>query len=99
MAAQSVPVPDTGLVAAGLTRENLKIGIAVMIGALVEWYDFLIYATASGLVFPQVFFPNVSPTLGSVVAFSSFAVGYLFRPLGGTAAALHFSRARKARQR
>jgi len=85
VAAQSVPVPgtDTALVGAGLTRENLKIGIAVMIGALVEWYDFLIYATASALVFPQVFFPNVSPTLGSVVAFSSFAVGYLFRPLGG----------------
>ena len=43
---------DTELVGAGLTRENLKIGIAVMIGALVEWYDFLIYATASALVFP-----------------------------------------------
>ena len=85
MVAQSmrVPGPDTELVGAGLTRENVKIGIAVMIGALVEWYDFLIYATASALVFPQIFFPNLSPTLGSVVAFSSFAVGYVFRPLGG----------------
>ena len=85
MAAESGRVlgSDTELVGAGLTRENLKIGIAVMIGALVEWYDFLIYATASALVFPQVFFPNLSPSLSSVVAFSSFAVGYVFRPLGG----------------
>jgi MFS family permease len=85
VATQSAPVPgtDTAFDGADLTRENLRIGIAVMIGALIEWYDFLIYATASALVFPQVFFPNVSPTLGSVVAFSSFAVGYLFRPLGG----------------
>lgn len=85
MTAEALPASgtDTSLVGAALTCENLKIGIAVMIGALVEWYDFLIYATASALVFPQVFFPNLSPTLGSVVAFSSFAVGYLFRPLGG----------------
>ena len=74
---------DTASIRGGLTRENLKIGIAVMVGAFVEWYAFLIYATAAALVFPQVFFPNLSPTLGSIVAFSSFAVGYLFRPLGG----------------
>ena len=81
---QSEPAPesDAVLVGARLTRENLKVGVAVMIGSLVEWYDFLLYATASALVLREVFFPNVSPTLGSVIAFSTFAVGYFFRPLG-----------------
>lgn len=85
MATRSEPAPpgDVASNETGLTTKNLKLAIAVMIGALVEWYDFLIYATASALVFRQVFFPNMSPTLGSVIAFSGFAVGYVFRPLGG----------------
>jgi len=85
MASQTMPAPpsDAAVVGAGLTRENLKVGVAVMIGALGSWYDFVAYGTASALVFREVFFPNMSPTLGSVIAFSTFAIGYVFRPLGG----------------
>ena len=71
------------LVGTRLTNENLKVAVAVMIGALGSWYDFVAYGTASALVFPEVFFPEVPPALGSVIAFSTFAVGYVFRPLGG----------------
>ena len=74
---------DAALVGTEPTREKLKVGIAVMIGSLVEWYDFVAYGTAAALVFREVFFPNVSPILGSFLSFSSFAVGYFFRPLGG----------------
>ena len=80
--AEPTPGSDTAVVGAQLTRENLKVGIAVMIGGLLEWYDFVAYGTASALVFREVFFPNVSATLGSVAAFGTFAVGYFFRPLG-----------------
>jgi len=74
---------DAALVGTEPTREKLKVGIAVMIGSLVEWYDFVAYGTAAALVLREIFFPNVSPILGSFLSFSSFAVGYFFRPLGG----------------
>jgi MHS family shikimate/dehydroshikimate transporter-like MFS transporter len=53
-----------------------------VIGTAVEWYDFLIYATASALVFNKLFFPSVSPAIGTIAAFGTYAVGYFARPLG-----------------
>lgn len=49
----------------------------------LEWYDFFIYGTAAALVFNKVFFPDVSPIMGTIAAFATFGVGFLFRPLGG----------------
>ncbi|MCJ2042548.1 MHS family MFS transporter [Methylobacterium sp. J-059] len=54
-----------------------------VIGTTVEWYDFLIYGTASALVFNKLFFPSVDPVVGTIAAFGSYAVGFLARPLGG----------------
>ncbi|WP_018259533.1 MFS transporter [Methylobacterium sp. WSM2598] len=54
-----------------------------VIGTTVEWYDFLIYGTASALVFNKLFFPSFDPLVGTVAAFGSYAVGFLARPLGG----------------
>ena len=48
-----------------------------VIGTAVEWYDFLIYGTASALVFNKLFFPLSNPALGTVAAFGTYAVGYL----------------------
>jgi len=48
-----------------------------MIGAIIEWYDFFAYGTAAALVFREVFFPNLSPTMGLVVSYGTFSVGYL----------------------
>lgn len=53
-----------------------------VIGTAVEWYDFLIYGTASALVFNKLFFPSSDPTTGTIAAFATYAVGYLARPLG-----------------
>lgn len=65
-----------------LSKEKLRVAFAAMIGAIIEWYDFFAYGTAAALVFREVFFPNLTPTMGTVVAYATFAVGYLARPLG-----------------
>ena len=54
-----------------------------VLGSTVEWYDFLVYGTASALVFNKLFFPNLSPAIGTIAAFGSYGVGFVARPLGG----------------
>ena len=64
-------------------RSILKIGLASLAGTSIEWYDFFLYGTAAALVFPQLFFPEASPIIGTLLAFSTFGVGFIGRPLGG----------------
>jgi len=52
-------------------------------GTIIEWYDFLIYATAATLVFNKAFFPSFDPLAGTLAALGTYAVGFLARPLGG----------------
>ncbi|MCZ0972006.1 MFS transporter [Streptomyces albulus] len=59
-----------------------KIATASLIGTSVEWYDFGIYATASALVFPELFFPEMNRALGTLMSFATLFVGALGRPLG-----------------
>ncbi|SDK82875.1 MFS transporter [Cryobacterium sp. Sr8] len=61
-----------------------KIVAASMVGTVVEWYEFFLYATAASLVFGTVFFPNAGSELdGILAAFLTYAVGFIARPLGG----------------
>jgi MFS family permease len=53
------------------------------LGSVIEYYDFLLYATASAVVFNKVFFSNLDPLVGTVAAFGALATGYFARPLGG----------------
>jgi MFS family permease len=53
------------------------------LGSVIEYYDFLLYATASAVVFNKVFFTNLDPVLATVASFGTFATGYLARPIGG----------------
>ena len=53
------------------------------LGSVIEYYDFLLYATASAIVFNKVFFSNLDPLVGTVASFGTLATGYLARPLGG----------------
>lgn len=55
---------------------------ASMSGTAIEWYDFFLYGTASALVFPHVFFPSADPLTGTLVSFSTYAVGFIARPFG-----------------
>ncbi|MER7395084.1 MFS transporter [Streptomyces sp. NPDC000151] len=65
------------------TRAANRAGIGAFIGSTIEWFDFYIYGTASALVFDKVFFPELDGALGTLVAFATFWVGFLARPLGG----------------
>ncbi|MFB8271103.1 MFS transporter [Streptomyces sp. NPDC055955] len=56
---------------------------ASLTGTALEWYDFAIYSVAAALVFGDVFFPSKDPATGTLLAFSTYAVGYVSRPLGG----------------
>ena len=64
------------------TTQMKRVVVSSVIGTAVEWYDFLIYGTASALVFNKLFFPLYDPTLGTIAAFGTYAVGFLARPLG-----------------
>ncbi|MFZ3561827.1 MFS transporter [Streptomyces sp. BH055] len=56
---------------------------ASLTGTALEWYDFAVYSAASALVFGDLFFPSEDPLTGTLLAFSTYAVGYVSRPLGG----------------
>lgn len=61
-----------------------KLIIGSFLGNSLEWYDFFLYGTAAALVFGPLFFPTTNdPLLGSFLAFSGFAIGFIARPLGG----------------
>jgi metabolite-proton symporter len=59
-----------------------KAVIAATVGTTIEWYDFFIYGTAAGLVFPKLFFPNEDPLTGTLAAFSTYFIGFIGRPIG-----------------
>src|SRR5258708_38874123 len=69
---------------ANSTTEVKRIVVSSVIGTAVEGYDFLIYGTASALVFNKLFFPTLDPVLGTIAHFAIYAVDLLPRPLGTT---------------
>lgn len=61
----------------------VKVVFASLIGTAVEWYDFFLYGSASALVFGALFFPKSDPVTGTLLAFATYALGFVARPLGG----------------
>ena len=59
-----------------------KVGYASLVGTTIEYYDFFVYGTAAALVFPQVFFPDTSPAMGTIASFATFGVAFFARPVG-----------------
>src|SRR5205814_5223166 len=65
-------------------RKTLRTVIgASMIGTTIEWYDFFLYGSAAALVFGKLFFPKSDPLTGAMLAFATYALGFVARPLGG----------------
>ena len=65
-------------------QKNMRrVAMTSLAGTSIEWYDFFLYATAAAVIFPQAFFPQEDPTTALLISFSSLAVGFLARPLGG----------------
>jgi metabolite-proton symporter len=77
VSARSAVVPASG-------ASIVKVAAGASAAAAIEWYDFFIYGTAAALVFPQLFFPpELPPFVAQIAAFSTFAVGFIARPIGG----------------
>ena len=60
-----------------------KVVFASLIGTAIEWYDFFLYGSAAALVFGPLFFPSEEPATGVLLAFGTYAVGFVARPVGG----------------
>src|SRR5690242_10316117 len=79
-------MPDTAphgeLSDARHSAELRKAVIAATVGTTIEWYDFFIYGTAAGLIFPKLFFPREDPLTGTLAAFGTYFIGFIGRPIG-----------------
>lgn len=64
-------------------RKVLRARAASMVGTMAEAYDFALYGAAAGLIFPSLFFDDLPPATGALLAFIIFLGGYAVRPLGG----------------
>src|SRR6201984_2621603 len=60
-----------------------RVVVASLIGATVEWYDFFLYGVVAGIVFNLFYFPAGDPVVATLLAYTTFAVGFVTRPLGG----------------
>jgi MFS family permease len=72
-----------GMGTAERRKEARTVIASSYLGSTIEYYDFLLYATAAAVVFPKVFFSGMDDWVGVVAAYGTFAAGYVARPLGG----------------
>ena len=71
--------------ASGDQQKNMRrVALTSLAGTSIEWYDFFLYGTAAAVIFPKAFFPqDLPPMVLLIISFSTFAVGFIARPLGG----------------
>jgi len=81
--------PDTATVGRALTldashqrQQMVRAIVASAVGTSIEWYDFFLYGVAAALVFPQKYFPQSDPFVGTLLSFSTYFVGFVARPIG-----------------
>lgn len=76
---------DSNLIPLSANEHQVQLRRAVIastIGTAIEWYDFFLYSTVTGLVFAKLFFPHSDPWVGTLEAFAIYAVGFIARPVG-----------------
>jgi metabolite-proton symporter len=83
MSTASTPVGSKQTAGDGSGNSIVKVVFASLVGTAVEWYDFFLYGSAAALVFGTLFFPNANPVNATLLAFGTYAVGFVARPLGG----------------
>ncbi|MGG3924129.1 MFS transporter, partial [Geobacillus thermodenitrificans] len=72
----------TTMDASELKRQKRRAAISSVVGTTIEWYDFFLYGTMAALVFPQLFFPQSDPYVALMQSFTTFALGFVARPVG-----------------
>ena len=60
-----------------------QVAVASLVGTALEWYDYFLYGTAAALIFNGLYFPQSDPLIGTLLAFATFGVGFVTRPVGG----------------
>ena len=76
--------PGQPLASSAAERPSIgKVVFASVVGTAVEWYDFFLYGSAAALVFGALFFPESDPVTATLLAFGTYALGFVARPLGG----------------
>jgi MHS family shikimate/dehydroshikimate transporter-like MFS transporter len=60
-----------------------RVVLASLVGATIEWYDFFLYGVVAGIVLNKLYFPSSDPLISTLLAYTTFAAGFLTRPLGG----------------
>src|SRR3989442_10350648 len=76
-------IPGAGTIDQAEHRRQLRRAVlAGTIGTAIEWYDFFLYSTVTGLVFARLYFPRADPFVGTLEAFGVYAVGFFARPIG-----------------
>jgi metabolite-proton symporter len=71
-------------VSEGSNKSMRKVALTSLAGTSIEWYDFFLYGTAAAVIFPKAFFPQDLPAMVLlIISFSTFAVGFIARPVGG----------------
>jgi MHS family metabolite:H+ symporter-like MFS transporter len=64
-------------------RAIRRVVASALVGATIEWYDFFLYGVVAGIVFNKLYFPGSDPVVKTLLAYATFAVGFVTRPLGG----------------
>lgn len=75
-------ITDNALTGAPPANKGRRAAAASLVGAVVDWYDYFLYGTASALIFGPLFFPGNDPVASQLLAFATFAIGFFFRPIG-----------------
>ncbi|HWD80029.1 MAG TPA: MFS transporter [Kribbella sp.] len=79
----TIPRPTLQPRSKSTSRNRRRAVAANLIGTVLEWYDFYIYGTATALVFAPLFFPAGNASAGTLAAFATYAIGFVFRPVAG----------------
>jgi metabolite-proton symporter len=78
------PNDGPGTAAPEVSKRDVRMVVASsVVGTAVEWYDFFLYGTAAGIIFNKYYFPSEDPLVGTLLAFTTFALGFVARPVGG----------------
>ena len=80
---EHISAPADAVETTAVTKRSVKAAASSFLGTTVEWYDYFLYGTAAALVFPKVFFNDLPPAMATVVSMLTFAVAFVFRPVGG----------------